>query len=352
MASITRHVRGGEVVYRVRVRRKGVPLQSAYFTRKTDAQKWARALEADLERNKFFPRSQAGCPTLADAIDRYERDVLQRKSKTYVQACQLRYWREHLGSIALTEITPPLIAEHRDRLTHEVTFKGLARAPATTNRYLAVLSHIFTIARKEWGWIEISPMDQVSKLKEPRGRVRFLDDEERERLLAVCKASANGDLYIAVALCLSTGARQDEIMSLRWPDVDLQRSMIIIHDTKNGERRSVPLLGHARELLRERNKVRRIDTDLLFPGKVHPQNPIDLRRPWTDALKAAAIEDFRWHDLRHSAASYLAMAGATPSELAAVLGHKTLAMVKRYAHLSEPHTLSVIERMNRAIFDE
>lgn len=109
----------------------------------------------------------------------------------------------------------------------------------------------------------------------------------------------------------------------------MQRSQIVIRDSKNGERRSVPLLGHARELLKERSKVRRIDTDLLFPGEVHPQNPIDLRRPWTDALKAAEVKDFRWHDLRHSAASYLAMSGATPSQLAAVLGHKTLNMAKR-----------------------
>ena len=142
-------------------------------------------------------------------------------------------------------------------------------------------------------------MDQVRKLKEPPGRVRFLSDDERERLLAACKQSTNKELYLAFILALSTGARQGEIMRLRWgADVDLARSTIIIqvHDgegrhSKNGERRAVPLIGPARNLLIERGKVRRIDTDLIFPGKTYPPKPIDLRRPWLIALKASGVED-------------------------------------------------------------
>ena len=173
-------------------------------------------------------------------------------------------------------------------------------------------------------------MRKVSKLKEPRGRVRFLSDDERTRLLKACKQSSNTDLYPAVVLSLATGARQKEIMGLRWLDVDMQRCMITLHDTKNGERRASPLHGHVLELVRERSRVRRIDTDLLFPSPKNPQQPIDLRRPWENALAQAGIEDFRWHDLRHSAASYLAMNGATLSEIASAIGHKTLQMVKRY----------------------
>lgn len=124
-----------------------------------------------------------------------------------------------------------------------------------------------------------------------------------------------------------------------------------MYETKNGERRVVPLAGPALALLREHAKVRRIDTDLLFPG--HRGNaPIDLRTPWETALKQASIEDFRWHDLRHSTVSYLAMNGASLAEIAEVLGHKTLAMVKRYAHLSEVHTARVVEQMNARIFGE
>jgi integrase len=119
-----------------------------------------------------------------------------------------------------------------------------------------------------------------------------------------------------------------------------------LHETKNGEHRVLPLAGPAPDLLRERSRVRRIDTDLVFPGRLHPNKPVDLRTPFETALKVARTEDFHWHDLRHTAASYLAMNGASLAEIAEVLGHKTLAMVKRYAHLSAAHTAGVVERMN------
>ena len=123
-----------------------------------------------------------------------------------------------------------------------------------------------------------------------------------------------------------------------------------MHETKNGERRRVPLAGHGLELLREYAKIRRLDTNLLFPGTIHADTPIDLRKPFENALKMAEINDFHWHDLRHCTASYLAMNGASLAEIAEVLGHKTLAMVKRYAHLSDGHVSNVVASMNAKIF--
>jgi integrase len=120
-------------------------------------------------------------------------------------------------------------------------------------------------------------------------------------------------------------------------------------ETKNGERRALPVGSHAAELLKARAKVRRITSDLVFPGRP-PTRPAQLRHAWESALRDAAISDFRWHDLRHSAASYLAMTGASLQDIAAILGHKTLAMVKRYSHLSEPHLAGVVNRMNAKIF--
>ena len=156
--------------------------------------------------------------------------------------------------------------------------------------------------------------------------------------------------------------RSGEILGLYWQDpknppqdrawgvVDVAAGRIVLHLTKNGERRVVPLVGHASECVKELAKVRRLDTDLLFPGRVKTSEPIDLRQPWEKALERAEIHDFRFHDLRHSAASYLAMNGASLAEIAETLGHKTLQMVKRYSHLSEAHTASVVERMNAKIF--
>jgi integrase len=122
------------------------------------------------------------------------------------------------------------------------------------------------------------------------------------------------------------------------------RGVITLNKTKNRERRAVPVAGQARAAMLEWSKVRRIDTDAVFPGP-SPDKRLAIDPAWYAALERAGIENFRFHDLRHSAASYLAMSGATAPEIAAVLGHKTLAMVKRYAHLSDPHTATVVNRM-------
>ncbi|MFA5018122.1 MAG: site-specific integrase [Methylobacter sp.] len=193
-------------------------------------------------------------------------------------------------------------------------------------------------------------MRKVKKPKESRGRVRFLDENERAKLLTACNESSNSWLYTCVILALSSGMRQGELMGLKWTDVNLKDGFLILHETKNGDRRRVPLSGLALLLLQEHAKVRRLDTPLLFPSNKDPQKPIDLRKPWETALKQAEIIDFHWHDLRHCTASYLAMNGASLAEIAEVLGHKTLQMVKRYAHLSDGHVSNVVASMNEKIF--
>jgi len=221
---------------------------------------------------------------------------------------------------------------------------------ARVNRYMATLSTTITTAVKEWEWMEDNPLRKVSKLKEPRGRVRYLSTEERERLLKACKESHNTDLYTAVILAISTGGRRAEIWGLCWKCVDLQNGFVTFEETKNDEPRSVPLAGHAFELMMERSKVPRIDTDLVFPSPKNPQKHFDFRKPFQMALKAAQIEDFRWHDLRHCAASYLVMAGVDMRTVAEILGHKTLQMTQRYTHLSPEHLKDAVSKMNHKIF--
>lgn len=354
MATIQERVsQSGAKTYRVMVRLKGGPPQTATFRRKTDAKRWAEKTETDIREGRHFKGIEARRHTFGELVDRYIRDVLPSKPKSRAhQTQQLLWWKGHLGDYVLADITPALIAECRDKLSKETTVRGSARSPSTTVRYMAALSHAFSIAVREWEWLDDSPMRRVSKPREPRGRVRFLSDDERERLLRACKESANPYLYPIVVLAISTGMRKSEILNLTWDDVDLHRGLITIHETKNNERRGVPLVGAARELLTDFAKVRRIDTNLLFPGKAeqNPQNPMDIRTPWGTALKNAQISDFRFHDLRHTCASYLLMNGASIPELAAILGHKTLQMVKRYAHLSDAHTSRVVERMNNSVF--
>lgn len=250
MANIEKRTsQDGQTTYRVKIRLKGFPAQSATFVRLTDTRKWAQQTETAIREGRHFKTTAAKRHTLNEAIDRYVKNVLPTKPKSeYTQVGQLIWWKEAIGSYSLADITPALIAQHRDKLMQEKPKTRNFRAPATVNRYLAVLSHVFTIATKEWMWVEENPLRKVTKMKEPRGRVRFLSDEERTRLLSASKESDSPYLYTAVVLALSTGARRMEILGLRWQDVDLIRAVITLHETKNGERRVLPLSGHALEL--------------------------------------------------------------------------------------------------------
>lgn len=351
MASIKeRKDKDGKTRYYVQIRLKGHNPQYAAFTRLTDAKKWVQDTESDMRAGRHFKTSEAKRHTLGEAIDRYIASVLPTKKKVASrQRVQLLWWKDQIGCKLLSDVTPSLLCEQRDKLLKDETHLKKLRSNATVVRYLAALSHLFTIAIKEWGWLEESPMRKVTKPKEPRGRVRYLADDERKKLLEACKASHNPFLYPAVIISLSTGMRQGELLQLRWSNIDLEKGRIILHETKNGERRVVPLAGLALQLVKEMDQRRAIVTDLLFPG-TDPQKPVDLRYAWEKVLNDACIKNFRWHDLRHSTASYLAMNNVSLTVIGEILGHKTVAMVKRYSHLSETHTASVVASMNEMIF--
>lgn len=345
-----RKTKTGETRFKAQIRIKGYPTQTQSFRRKTDAQRWATQTEAAIQEGRHFKTSESKKHTLKELITRYENEILPNKPRSK-QEGQIRWWREELGDHLLSEITPALIGEYRDKLANGKTRHGNKRAPATVLRYLTALSHVFSVAVQEWGWLDDSPMRKVVKPKRQRGRIRFLSDDERARLFAVCKESENPYLYKVVVLALSTGMRKGEMMNLRWGDVDLVQKRIILHETKNNELRVVPLTGTALKLLIAHEAERPFETDYLFPSERVKNQPMDIRSSWEKALVQANIENFRFHDLRHSTASYLAMNGASLSEIADVLGHKTIQMSKRYAHLSEAHTQGVVERMNERYID-
>lgn len=350
MATISARETKNGTRYRAQIRLKGHPIQTASFARKTDAKRWVADTESAIREGRYFKTSKARKHTLGELIDRYIQDVLPQKPKSHSkQLMQLEWWKKEIGNFLLADVTASLISEHRDHLYRGKTYRGTQRSEATVNRYLAALSHAFTVAVNEWEWIEDSPIRKVRNLKEPRGRVRFLSDDERDVFLEVCKHSYEPYLYIIVVLALSTGARKGELLNLKWKDVFFQRKVITFEETKNDERRSVPLTGHALELVSEMASIRRIDTDYLFPRR-NGRKHIDIRYAFESAVKQAELADFRFHDLRHSAASYLAMNGASLAEIADILGHKTLQMVKRYAHLTEQHTANVVTSMNEEIF--
>jgi integrase len=352
MATIeTRRSADGTIGYRAKVRLKGFPSESATFERKTDAKEWAKQTETSMRQGRHFKTAEAKKHTVGEFIDRYLREIEKKNPKRFVDVKPLlRWWKGEIGVYLLSEVSRALIIEQRDKLLNTKGRNVERRSNSTVNRYMTALGNALTIATNEWEWIHENPMKKISKLSEPRGRVRFLDDEERERLLEACKTSASPYLHTLVVLALSTGARQGELLNLRWSDVDWRRRVLTLHDTKNKDRRLLPLVHYALQLMEEHNKVRNIASDWVFPSPSRPMKPWDCRSAWLSALRKANIQDFRFHDLRHSCASYLAMNGASLAEIAEVLGHKTLQMVKRYAHLSEAHTAKVVQSMNERIF--
>jgi integrase len=340
MATIRKYRRrDGRMTYNAQVRMTGHPPQTATFRLKADAERWAEKIENAIRDGKHIDVIEARRHSVAELIDRYMLDELPRMRTAYDRRLQLEWWKERIGDRSLAQVTPALLVEHKHELRR-------GRAAGTVNRYLAALSHVFSIGAKEYQWVRENPVRSVRKLPEPRGVVRFLSDDERSALINACRANSCALLYPLVLVALSTGARQGELLALRWPDIDLARGRATVHESKNDERRSLTLAGEALTALRDLSRLRRIDTDLVFPNP-RGAGPLSLREPWVAALREAKIQAFRFHDLRHTTASYLAMSGATTQEIAAVLGHKTLAMVKRYAHLTEQHTADVVERMNR-----
>lgn len=350
MATIEkRKLDDGTTSYRVKVRLKGYPPESATFSRLTDAREWVQKTEADIKAGRHFGASKRH--TLTDLIDSYEKSAKHKELKSAKEMRgRLDWWRKQYGEKLLQDITPGIVAQGRDVLINEnltVRRRGddgvvsrvlleKKRSGATTNRFLAALSTACAYGVKELCWLERNPVERVSKPKENKGRVRFLDDAELPRFLAACRK--HSDLYLAVLLSLTTGGRQSEVMGLRWTQIDLKtgRATLYAGTTKNDDARVLSLVGEAFTLLQERAKVRSLTDDRIFPAthKAKKSSFIALRTPFIAAMKEAEITDFHWHDLRHTCASYLMMNGVSSLEISKVLGHRTMAMVSRYAHLA------------------
>lgn len=341
----------GSVTYHAEVRLKGYPPQRESFRTRTLAKKWIQDTESSIRDGRHFRIAEAKKHTVKDLIDRFISQWLSQFPHRVVrQTAYLAWWKDRLGHLLLSDLTPTVLADARDALLAEKTPRGNIRNPSTANRYLAAFSRALTIAMKEWGWLDDTPMRKVSKPSEGRGRNRLLSIEEKNRLLEVCKKSPNIHLYPIVSLALLTGMRFGEIVNLRWEDIDYNGKTITLEKTKNGERRILPLTPAVIKIF-ALSRTTDIATGLVFK----PNSPtnrsglVDIRNAFVKALKQAEISDFRFHDLRHAAASYLAMNGATQGELMAILGHKTPTMTRRYAHYSQKHVATLMERMHNNI---
>lgn len=343
----TRVTKNGKKSFRARLRLKGYPEHSKSFDKKSNAREWLVETEAKLLAGDHLP-SDGKKKTVSDMINRFIDYSLPHKpnNKDQLKVIQmLTRWSEEIGLLGVTKVTPAHISEVKEKLLNEETYRGKLRSPATVNRYLAALSLCFKYAVRDYHWIQRSPMENVTRCKESDGRIRFLSDDERERLLKECKASKNPHLYIVVFIALSTGARLGEIISLTWEQVNLNKRRISIVETKNKQPRTLPLFEPVAVALKDIKSSKVRHAVYVFPNRAG-DGIANIRNAFETSLKRADIKDFRFHDLRHTAASYLAMNGESLLTIKQILGHKTLAMVNRYAHLTEDHTFEAIERMN------
>jgi integrase len=277
----------GRVAFRVQIRLKGHPAQSATFRKRKDAERWASSIESAIREGRHFPHTRSQRISFVSLVQRYRESVLGDGplSRRVNTGRHIAWWVDHFGSLALAAITPDRIAEARDALAMQTFVRGrirkdedgrdilpptYKRSGATVNRYLATLSHIFATAVMQWRLIDKNPVHDVSKKKEARGRIRFLNDEERDALLAACAKSAWRPLHALVLLAISTGARRGELIRLRWTDVTIDgpAPRAIIQHTKNGDPRRLPLVGKALDAIRELNATNAGQSELVFPSRL------------------------------------------------------------------------------------
>jgi integrase len=223
--------------------------------------------------------------------------------------------------------------------------------PSTIQKDLALLSHLFTVANAEWALDLKNPVATIRKPAMPDSRLRLLSKDEARHLLEISKKSRNKNLYHYMQLLLHTGMRPSEGAGLTWGQIDVDARIIDLTITKTRPRR-VPLTIKAIELLLEIMPEQCEKNKFVFL----PENCSDIirrrpnlffRRAFENAVKKANIEDFHMHDLRHTSASYLLMAGVDLRTLADILGHSTMQMVQRYTHLLDDHKLKAIDRIDQ-----
>jgi integrase len=241
---------------------------------------------------------------------------------------------ESFGALSASDVTPQLI----DRwLTANDGW-----SPATKNRYRALLSLVFRQAMRN-GRVSTNPARLVAARAENNARVRYLLDREETSLRAAM--AGRYDCHIpALDIALNTGMRLSEQFSLTWESVDLKRKVIELDETKNGSSRQIPINSACEAAFKVLAENVHKRTDRVF--KSTRGEDINNPRAWFGpALEDAKIDGLRWHDLRHTFCSRLAMAGVDIRTIAALAGHKTLQMAMRYSHLAPSHTLSAVERL-------
>jgi integrase len=283
----------------------------------------------DIKRNKKIFLSEMA----TDYLERYSK-INKKSSKR--DEISLKHLVPFLNDYYLYQIDSLLIEDYKaKRITS-------GAKPATVNRELALLKHIFTKAI-EWGKVTENPVKKVKLFKENNRRLRYLEKGEIHVLLEY----ASGFIKPIIITAIHTGMRQDEILSLVWDRVNLDKGLIEIINTKNNTPRFIPINSTLWDTLEELKRHCNLDSPFIFcDNKGLKIDKFVVIHAFRKALKQAGIKDCRFHDLRHTFASQLVMAGADILTVKELLGHKTLEMTLRYSHLSPDYKKSTVELLS------
>jgi len=331
--------------WQVQVRKKGMAASKTFESR-AEAEAWATEIESEANRGMFVSRAEAERTLFSEALARYRDEVTVHKKSHAQESKTIDVWlRTDLVKKSLAALRGSDFAKYRDRCLEE----GLA--PATVRNRLALTSHLFTVARSEWGMEGLSnPVQAVRKPRADNARERRLSAEEEEHLMAALDDPGPGagnrrNIWMSplVRFALETAMRQEELVKLQWKHVDLARATARVIDPKNGEDRTVPLSSVARKILDGLTRS--------IGGRVFPTTTSAIKQSWIRAKERAKrlyladceksgmkpdkdfLDDLRFHDLRHEATSRLVEKGLEILEVATITGHKDLRMLKRYTHL-------------------
>ena len=311
----------GSYQWEAQIRRKGYPTQSKTFEIKADAEMWARSIENEMDRGVFISRAEAESTTMHEALERYGKEVSIHKKGYKREINRIKKLQEHsLGKRFLANIRSKDIAEFRDERMAE----GIS--PSTYQKDHALISHLFTTARKEWGMEGL--LNPAAGIREPKiqnGRDRRLNHGEEEKLVEAAK-----DQYMktAIILALETSMRRGELVDLQWGNVHLKKSYLISKNKDAEGRDATKKIELSTRAIRTLQSLpRQID------GRVLKIAEDQITWNFKQLCKKLEIEGLRFHDLRHEATSRFFERGLSTEEVMAMTGHKTYLMLARYTHL-------------------
>ncbi|OJA44761.1 integrase [Burkholderia ubonensis] len=329
------------------IRKIGWPTTAKTFRTKRDAEDWARRTEDEMVRGVYLSRAPSEKLTVSAALKRYMEEVSITKKATTQRS--ERFTSQHLaaffGKYSMAAVSAELVAKYRDERL------AAGKSNNTVRIELAMLGHLFRVAIQEWGiGLTFNPVANIRKPSPGAGRDRRLTPEEQQRLFAAADAHSNPMLGWIVRLAVETGMRSSEITGLRRAQLDLNRRVVTLKDTKNGSARLVPLTRAAVEILRSAldNSMRPDDIDLVFfgePGRDGRRKPYVFQKLWASIVQTVGLADLHFHDLRHEAVSRLVEAGLSDQEVASISGHKSMQMLKRYTHLRAEDLVGKLDRL-------